>query len=62
MQVQYEQFQRDHDATGRTMATQKLSGQVGQVLFDTRGWGAGLYTMACLVDGSVVQTEKLMVP
>ena len=50
------------DATGRTMATHKLSGQQGQVLLDTRGWGAGLYTIACILDGTVVQTEKLMVP
>ncbi len=50
------------DATGRILTSQQLTGPVGQMLLDTRSWDTGMYTVACIVEGRVVQTEKLIVP
>ena len=50
------------DALGRKMSSQQLPGPIGQILLDTRSWDTGMYTVACIVDGRVVQTEKLIVP
>jgi len=49
------------DATGRTMATQKLSGQVGQAVLETRKLAAGTYLVTLQVDGVSLGSQRLAV-
>jgi len=49
------------DANGRTLATDKLSGNVGQVVLDTRTWAKGVYAVQCSVGGTIVHAERLVI-
>lgn len=49
------------DASGRQMASERVQGNMGQILLDTRTWSPGLYTVQCIIDGIAAHTAKLIV-
>jgi hypothetical protein len=49
------------DAQGRTVATQLLKGNVGQVVLDIRGWAKGVYTARCSIGEEHAHAEKLVI-
>lgn len=49
------------DSNGRTLATEALKGNIGQVVLDTRTWAKGVYAAQCSVGGAIVHAERLVI-
>ena len=49
------------DAVGHTVSTQPITTEKGQLVIDTRSFGAGMYTVLLTNAGQVIDLEKLVV-
>ncbi len=49
------------DANGRTIVSETMKGNIGQLVLDTQAWAKGVYALQCSVAGVIVHAERLVI-